>query len=526
MNTQEYWEEAALLREREANAAAEDAAKKIRELYEQAQKDIADEIKKIKTNYMVRFGIDEETAEYYLSRELQKGNTDKLIEQLLNAKNDDERERILDFIHKDGLSTRAYASRIERFKAVSDDIALRLMQLAQVIKDVGEAVRREVYTDNYYRVIDDMANGLNVGIGFGMIDDAALDEVMQKPWHGKRFSERVWTNTERLASEAQEIVGRYIVTGRSTGYAVKELAEAFDVAEFRAETLIRTEIAHARSMSDIKAYEDVGIEKYRYMATLDERTCDVCGPLDGQTFFVRDIKEGVNYPVMHPRCRCTTVLDDTYARRAARNPITGKTVQLNRDITYEQWRENMTDTEKAAFEKAQRKYKNKAADKKRHEKYREILGKDVPRSLDKFQEIKYNNSEAYSFIKLDYSRQSRLVNNSDLALPNAKKATADDRKFTSYLFNPDNSKGWAKGKAFTSRLGYDIENYLELKQEILKRAEKYPARHKATDIYGDSYEQKMILYGKNGTPANVIVGWKSDSGKTWLTSAYIKEIEQ
>ena len=59
-------------------------------------------------------------------------------------------------------------------------------------------------------------------------------------------------------------------------------------------------------------------------------------------------------------------------------------------MSYKDWLENMTDEEKEAFGIKQKKYRNKAADKQQHEKYREILGKDVPRSLDKFRELKYN----------------------------------------------------------------------------------------------------------------------------------------
>ena len=93
----------------------------------------------------------------------------------------------------------------------------------------------------------------------------------------------------------------------------------------------------------------------------------------------------------------------------------------------------------------------------------------------------------WRFVKLDYERQNALALNPELSLPNAKKATADDRKFTNYLFGGIYEKGLAKGKAFTSRLGYDINNYSELKKEILARAERYPSLYKNTDEFADKY---------------------------------------
>lgn len=92
-----------------------------------------------------------------------------------------------------------------------------------------------------------------------------------------------------------------------------------------------------------------------------------------------------------------------------------------------------------------------------------------------------------------------------------------------YIEHPE---GLAKGKAFSSRLGYSVDNWQELQKEIIQRASFYPAHYLDNNGYGDRYEQKIVLYGSKEKPANVIVGWfcKSD-GSTSLSSAYIKEVE-
>ena len=51
-----------------------------------------------------------------------------------------------------------------------------------------------------------------------------------------------------------------------------------------AERLVRTETAHIHAESDRAAYKEAGVEQYEFMATLEVRTCDVCGSLDGETF--------------------------------------------------------------------------------------------------------------------------------------------------------------------------------------------------------------------------------------------------
>ena len=97
-----------------------------------------------------------------------------------------------------------------------------------------------------------------------------------------------------------------------------------------------------KSISEKAAYEEEGITEYRFLATLDGRTCDVCGALDGKTFPVSEAKEGVNYPPLHPNDRCTTTAviegqNRAELKRRALDPETWKTVLIPAETTYEEW---------------------------------------------------------------------------------------------------------------------------------------------------------------------------------------------
>ena len=155
-----------------------------------------------------------------------------------------------------------------------------------------------------------------------------------------------------------------------------------------------------------------------------------------------------------------------------------------------------------------------------------MLGKDAPKSLAAFKRLKKSDGENWKFMQLDYRRRSALLSDPSLALPCADTATAADAKFEGYLFNPNNSDGNPKGVAFTRRLGYNINNWQELQDEILKRAKIYPVKQGETDIFGTRYEQRIILYGYKGKPANVIIGWKHKEGRTWMTTAHLKEVKK
>lgn len=99
----------------------------------------------------------------------------------------------------------------------------------------------------------------------------------------------------------------------------------------------------------------------------------------------------------------------------------------------------------------------------------------------------------------------------------AEKATASAEKFTGYLFNPDSKSGSAKGIAFTKRLGYDIGSWEELRDEAIRRATLFPATPKGDKGFGQTYEQRLILFGKTGKPTNVIEFWIIEDGTPRLT---------
>lgn len=168
---------------------------------------------------------------------------------------------------------------------------------------------------------------------------------------------------------------------------------------------------------------------------------------------------------------------------------------------------------------------NANRDIKQYDRYKSILGKDAG-SLAEFGQIKYNEYERWKYIQLDYKRRMELLEHIGKKLPNAENVVVSDGKFTKYLFGGDHAEGLAKGKAFSSRLGYSDKNWKELQNEIIKRAPNYPSVYKDNNGYGDRYEQRIIIYGKNGTPANVVVGWlHRPDGTTSMSSVYIKEVK-
>lgn len=185
--------------------------------------------------------------------------------------------------------------------------------------------------------------------------------------------------------------------------------------------------------------------------------------------------------------------------RAARDPVTGKSITVPGDMTYQQWYAKYVAGNPQA-KANENMVQNRAADRAQLERYRAVLGDRVPKNLAEFQRIKYNEPEKWKFVQLDYSRRQELIRHPETALPSAESAVAPEPKFTRYLFGGTHEDGLAKGRAFSSRLGYDADNWNELRSEIIQSAPHYPAVFKRNNGYSDLYEQKIVLYGKNINP--------------------------
>lgn len=417
----------------------------------------------------------------------------------------------------------AYDYRIDRMEWLKSRAYMHLMKVAGVAAALVKPHLENAYRAARYGTIDDIAKGLNVGIDFSLIPKRTIERVVKSPFHGKNYSQRVWDNTAETAAKAQKIIVEGLIKGSSYPHMAQELARVTNNTYYNAYRLVQTETTHFTEMGRFDTYKDIGIEKYTYYATLGSKTCDVCAALDGKTFNIDEGIEGKNKPPIHPHCMCYTVIGDVkLTSRLARDPETGKNYKVRGDMTYNEWYEGLSQEKKTAIKA----YKNRHTDEVQYTKYvKRLGGENMPKTLDLFQKMKYNDSEKWRYVKLDYQRQNALVNNPELALPNALSATADNRKFTEYLFGGTHENGLAKGAAFTSRLGYDIDNYDKLKDEILKKASKYPSVYKRKNAQGDLYEQKIILYGLKNKPANVVVGWIANNDTVRMTTSYIKELK-
>ena len=92
-------------------------------------------------------------------------------------------------------------------------------------------------------------------------------------------------------------------------------------------------------------------------------------------------------------------------------------------------------------------------------------------------------------------------------------------KFINYALDPIRQPD--KAKAFKDALGYTLENYQELIDNINLHLNKKELVEKCDSGYGMRYEYIMRLQGPNGKEANVLTAWIQDEDDIRLTSVYV-----
>ena len=331
MKTSTYWDKRAIKRLSEAEKSSEKYIKRVKAIYSQAYKDIDKQLASIYRNYSNETGLDVQKLKELLTR----SETKKTWEQL--------KRQGLDKYVKDN-----YKSRISRLEQLQAQIYAKAKAIYPKEELQNTMCYKGVINQNYYKTMYDTQMGTGYAFNFATIDNNMIDALLNDPWSGKNYSQRIWGNTDILANNLSQILGGAMLSGQSMELTAKQIRDRFNVGEYYAERLIRTETNHFNNEVDAMAYEEMGVDKYVFVATLDSRTSEMCQAMDNKVFEYSKRQEGYNYPPLHPNCRSTTrgylgKEAEKDLQRRARNPFTGET-ELIPNMSYKEWAKQYNDT--------------------------------------------------------------------------------------------------------------------------------------------------------------------------------------
>ena len=244
-------------------------------------------------------------------------------------------------------SAKYHISKLEALK-IQTQQSLEVMfskQLGTVTGAMGD-----LFESGYYHTAYELQKGFNIGWDIAGLDQSQIEKVLAKPWavDGKNFSERIWGNKQKLISEVHGELTQNIMLGADPQKAIDSLAKKMKTSRYNAGRLIMTEEAYFSSAAQKDCFEELGVEQFEIVATLDSHTSDICRSLDGKHFPMKDYQPGVTAPPFHVFCRSTTVpyFDEDFGdigERAARDEETGKTYYIPDDMNYQDWKETFVD---------------------------------------------------------------------------------------------------------------------------------------------------------------------------------------
>lgn len=229
-----------------------------------------------------------------------------------------ELKRYIDTYDELSFSKRLEAERQLQVANKIDSILIDLNKWSE--SDIRKSIEQEV-NFGYYGTWYALEGAENIQLGFAMLPEKYIEELVNKPVSGKRFSTRLYQNRTKLAEQVTQSMLQGATNGHGYSKIAKQIGELTEADYKKALRIARTEGGRVQSTTKQRAYEDakemgVDIQK-QWMSTLDSKTRHQHQVLDGQ---VVDIEAEFTSPsgskAKGPRlfgiaaedihCRCTT----------------------------------------------------------------------------------------------------------------------------------------------------------------------------------------------------------------------------
>lgn len=282
-----YWEKRSTELMQRLEKGTENTINSLIQSYNQATKDINKEISKIYKNYAKDTGLSKETLLQMLNAKETETHYKNLLEVINNNITSENIKKKL--LAK--YNAPAYSYRISRYQALQENIDLELKKLANIEENITKIRYVDTINEAYCHNIFDIQKGTGLGFSFAQIDNRTINLLLNENWvNNANFSQRIWNNSEKLGEYLKIQLTAKEMSGKSIQKLSRELADYMNVGLYNATTLVRTEVNHFANEAEMLAYEELDIDKYRFIATLDIRTCKHCAKLDNKVINVKDRK--------------------------------------------------------------------------------------------------------------------------------------------------------------------------------------------------------------------------------------------
>ena len=253
-----------------------------------------------------------EIASYY-----QRYGEENVIEyrKLLVALSDEDRKLLIERMEEFGrkypqhahlLPVRESIYRLNEMEGIQ--LSMRMQQL-----EIGAIEQEDLQRHlekQALRSANLAAEQMGFGTAFYTADASVIKATVGAAWAGgKSFSERIWGNREKLAAYLNDDFAKAVARGESYDRIMREMGKRFENVSKRDMTrLVFTEGTFVFNEAHAQVHEQT-FERYTLSTASDKGVCSQCLGVEAQTkkepVLFKDRLTGVNFPPLHPGCRCS-----------------------------------------------------------------------------------------------------------------------------------------------------------------------------------------------------------------------------
>ena len=252
---------------------------------------IQEEIDKEWYKYQEKYHLDNEQMIKYFNKKMSQSEIEKYVETHQYA--------LADFP--------SFKGKISRLVLLKNHIAHEMNYVQTESINHIEGLLKEVIENTYKTVHYNICKNIGFEIQFNKPSKEKIEKLLHHNWLDDNWHGRVKNYSNSLKSQVESVLTDGVMRGKPIDVMSRELQKVSNIGTTSALRIVRTETAHFHNKVEGKQYDELGIMKYRIVATLDSHTCSKahgnkksCGELDGEVFLVSERKAGINYPTFHP----------------------------------------------------------------------------------------------------------------------------------------------------------------------------------------------------------------------------------
>ncbi|WP_050607255.1 minor capsid protein [Clostridium niameyense] len=199
-------------------------------------------------------------------------------------------------------------------------------------KTITKNVLNTVTKDKYYK--DTYLSNIGIDFNLKKLTDKQIERIVNEKIEGKVWSNRLWKNKRQLEKELKKEINNFMNGKTTINKIEKNIKTKFNQNAYNTKRLVETEVCRCQSLVNDVFAEEHNVTNQMFMATLDNRTSEICRGYDGMVFDINDSNKPV--PPLHPFCRSclVNIPTDDWKPKLRKDNVTKEYIPY---VNYKEW---------------------------------------------------------------------------------------------------------------------------------------------------------------------------------------------